>query len=163
MRSRRRRCPTIPIFADDLHNAFPIEMRRRFEPAIDAHRLRREIVATKLANRLVNRLGLAAPFTLAEEEGASLAQIAGGFAIMERLFNLGDLWRDIDQAAMAEATRLTLFTRVSQAVRLHIANLLRNTAVDATPTDLLARTRPGRCQDRRQGGQAAPPRDHGSR
>jgi glutamate dehydrogenase len=38
---------------------------------------------------------------------------------------------------MGEATRLTLFTRVSQAVRLHIANLLRNTAVDATPTDLL--------------------------
>jgi glutamate dehydrogenase len=135
--------PDDPIFADDLHNAFPPEMRKRFESAIDAHRLRREIIATKLANRLVNRLGLAAPFTLAEEEGASLAQIAGGFAVIERLFDLGSLWRDIDEAAMAEATRLTLFTRVSQAARLHIANLLRNTAVDATPSALLADIGPG--------------------
>jgi len=135
--------PDDPVFADDLHNAFPVEMRRRFEPAIDAHRLRREIIATKLANRLVNRLGLAAPFTLAEEEGASLAQIAGGFAVMERLFNLGDLWRDIDEATMAEATRLTLFTRVSQAVRLHIANLLRNSASDAMPSALLKDLGPG--------------------
>jgi glutamate dehydrogenase len=129
--------PDDAIFADDLHNAFPPEMRKRFGDAIDGHRLRREIIATKLANRLVNRLGLVAPFTLAEEEGASLAQIAGGFAVVERLFRLGDLWRDIDEAQMGEAIRLTLFARVSQAVRLHIANLLRNSAVDAMPSAIL--------------------------
>jgi glutamate dehydrogenase len=51
-------------------------MRERFREDITGHRLRREIIATKLANRLVNRLGPVNPFELAEEEGVTLAQVA---------------------------------------------------------------------------------------
>jgi glutamate dehydrogenase len=48
-------------------------MQKKFATAIDEHRLRNEIVATKLANRIVNRLGVLHPFELAEEEGAAMA------------------------------------------------------------------------------------------
>ena len=44
----------------------------KFRKQILAHRLRREIVATRVANRMVNRLGMVHPFELAEEEGAGL-------------------------------------------------------------------------------------------
>src|SRR3546814_8948143 len=37
--------------------AFPRQMTERFQPTILAHRLRAEIVATELANRMVNRSG----------------------------------------------------------------------------------------------------------
>jgi len=72
----------------DLHAAFPRAMQERFAEAIDAHRLRGEIVATKLANRIVNRIGILHPFELAEEEGATFADIAAMFVVAERQFDL---------------------------------------------------------------------------
>src|SRR3546814_17281733 len=55
----------------DLHAAFPSAMRKKFAGAIDDHRLRAEIVATKLANRIVNRPGVLHPPDIADEDGAS--------------------------------------------------------------------------------------------
>ncbi|MFA5968770.1 MAG: NAD-glutamate dehydrogenase domain-containing protein, partial [Sphingomonas sp.] len=72
----------------DLRAAFPPAMRRKFSTPIEQHRLRGEIVATKLANRIVNRLGVLHPFELAEEEGAAMADIAAMFVVCERLFDL---------------------------------------------------------------------------
>jgi glutamate dehydrogenase len=79
----------------DLHDAFPHAMRKKFGDAIDQHRLRGEIIATKLANRVVNRLGVLHPFELAEEEGAAMADIAAMFVVVERLYDLDKLWTEI--------------------------------------------------------------------
>ena len=112
----------------DLHAAFPAAMRERFAPAIDAHRLRGQIVATKLANRVVNRLGILHPLELAEEEGAALSDIASAFVVAERLFALPLLWARIEREAMPEAARIALFDEVAVAARSHIADLLRVSA-----------------------------------
>ena len=84
-----------PLLRPVLHAAFPPAMRERFAAAIDAHRLAPEIVATKMANRVVNRLGLAAPFELAEEEGASLAQVAAAYFAVDAIFGLEPLFAAI--------------------------------------------------------------------
>jgi glutamate dehydrogenase len=55
-----------PVLEEELLAAFPQAMRERFETEIVHHRLRREIIATKLANRIVNRLGPVHPFEMAE-------------------------------------------------------------------------------------------------
>src|SRR5688500_6110798 len=68
-----------PTRTPELCAAFPETMQARHGDAILQHRLRREIIATKIANRLVNRLGITAPFALAEEEGASFGQVAAAF------------------------------------------------------------------------------------
>src|SRR3546814_8315255 len=47
----------------ELCGAFPRRMQELHGDAIVAHRLRKEIVATKIANRLVHRLGITAPFS----------------------------------------------------------------------------------------------------
>ncbi|MGY2499039.1 hypothetical protein, partial [Klebsiella pneumoniae] len=78
----------------DLAAAFPPAMRKKFGAAIEQHRLRGQIVATKLANRIVNRLGVLHPFELAEEEGAAMGDIAAMFVVVERLFDLPKLWSD---------------------------------------------------------------------
>ena len=126
----------------DLHAAFPAAMRARFAAAIDDHRLRGQIVATKLANRMVNRLGLLHPFELAEEEGAAIADIAAMFVVAERLFDLPALWAEIEATPMPESGRLALFDEVAQAVRSHIADLLRVVAPGAGPADVLGRLSP---------------------
>ena len=127
------------VLRPDLHNAFPAAMRAQFAEAIDAHRLRGEIVATKLANRIINRLGVLHPFELAEEEGAALADIAAMFVVVERLFELPALWAEIESAAMPEAARIGLFDEVAIATRSHIADLLRASRPGTSPADLLGR------------------------
>ena len=128
-----------PELIADLHAAFPRAMQERFGAAIDDHRLRREIVATKLANRIVNRMGVLYPFELAEEEGAALGDIAAMFVVVERLFGLHGLWTAIETAAMPEGARLALFDEVAAATRSHIADLLRATGAAAGVGEVLAR------------------------
>ncbi|MDB5696850.1 MAG: glutamate dehydrogenase [Sphingomonas bacterium] len=132
-----------PELLPDLHAAFPPAMRERFSGAIDAHRLRDEIVATKLANRLVNRMGVLYPFELAEEEGASLADIAALFVVAERLFGLPALWAAIETTPMPERARLALFDEVAAATRSHIADLLRVTGADVGIGAVLTRLQRG--------------------
>ena len=127
----------------DLHAAFPPAMRRKFGKAIDEHRLRGEIVATKLANRIVNRMGVLYPFELGEEEGASLADIAANFVVAERLFDLPKLWTAIECADMPEAGRIELLDEVAVATRSQIADLLRVTAPGASPADTYDRLHKG--------------------
>ncbi|MDB5714861.1 MAG: glutamate dehydrogenase [Sphingomonadales bacterium] len=116
-----------PAMSPELLSAFPVQMRKGdHADAIENHRLRGEIVATKIANRLINRLGLAHPFELAEEEGAALGDIAAAFVVVEQLYKLGDLWAAIDGADTTESARLMLFEQVAVEARAQMADLLRN-------------------------------------
>ena len=67
---------------------FPRPLRRRFVDAIAGHRLRREIVATLVANSLVNR-GLG-EFVgdLGERTGRSAASIARAYIVARDAFAL---------------------------------------------------------------------------
>ena len=114
-----------PEMEPELLAAFPVQMRERYARSLADHRLRGEIVATKIANRLVNRLGVLHPFELAEEEGAALGDIAAMFVTAERLFALPELWAEIEGAAMPERARIALFDELAQAARGQIADLLR--------------------------------------
>ena len=135
-----------PDLAPDLHAAFPRAMQKKFGTAIDQHRLRGEIVATKLANRIVNRMGVLYPFELAEEEGAAMSDIVAMFVVAERLFDLPTLWREIETAAMPEAARIALFDEVAVATRSQIADLLRVTKSGTGPGATFARLSKGIAQ-----------------
>jgi glutamate dehydrogenase len=127
----------------ELCDAFPKRMQERHGDAILRHRLRREIIATKIANRFVNRLGITAPFSLTEEEGASFGQAAAAFVAAERLFEMRELWHDLDMAAIPEQVRLELFDQASRALQLHIADILRSTPATAKLEEIVAAIRPG--------------------
>jgi len=132
-----------PGLSDLLIAAFPEAMRKKYARFIKGHRLAGEIIATKLANRIVNRLGIVTPFELAEEEGADLAQIAAAFALADRLFGLSALWERLETAPMAETARVALFDTVANAVRGHMADLLRAGAGRIAPSELAARLEKG--------------------
>ena len=131
--------PEDPGLGDLLLAAFPKPMQGKFGKFIKSHRLRREIIATKLANRIINRLGIVHPFELAEEEGAGLAQVAAAFTLAERLFGLDALWDRLETAAMPETARLALFDGLAVAVRGHMADLLRAGVSRMQPSELEAR------------------------
>ena len=127
-----------PGLADELLAAFPLPMRKRFRADILGHRLAKEIIATKLANRMVNRLGVIHPFELVEEEGASLADICAAFVAAERLFNARALWAELESAKMPEGARIYLFRHAAGALRSHIADLVRAGAGTTAPSVLIA-------------------------
>ena len=79
-----------PTMDDELMAAFPEPMRKKHADAIRAHRLRHQIVATKVANRLVNRLGPSLPLDMTEEEGVGLPQVITAFLVAEQLARPAD-------------------------------------------------------------------------
>ena len=123
--AERSRLGAAPEMEAELLASFPPQMQQRYAKAIAGHPLRNEIVATEVANRVVNRMGVLHPFELAEEEGASLGDIAAMFVTAERLFALPELWTEIESAAMPERARIALFDELAQAARGQIADLLR--------------------------------------
>jgi len=125
-----------PALAGELIAAFPPAMREAYASDIASHRLRREILATRLANRLVNRLGLIHPFELAEEEGASLAEVTAAFIAAERLFAMDAVWTGLESATMPEAARIALFEAAASALRGQMADLLRAGVNEAAPLAL---------------------------
>jgi glutamate dehydrogenase len=135
--------PADPMLSPLLHAAFPPPMRKDYAAAIDAHRLRPQIVATKMANRVINRLGLVAPFEMAEEEGCSLAQVAAAYFTVELLFDLESLFNRIEVAPIEEQARLTLLDALAEVVRPHVADLLRSTAPDIDIGTMVEMLKPG--------------------
>jgi glutamate dehydrogenase len=129
----------VPLLLGD----FPETMRQPFRKQILAHRLRREIVATVIANTMVNRMGMVHPFEIAEEEGTGLDRVAAAFVEACRLFGLDALWSAIDAAKMPEEARIQLFERTASALRGHMADLLRVGAAADSPSDLLRQIGPG--------------------
>ena len=132
-----------PALLPELLAAFPAGMRKAHRDAIAHHQLRSEIVATKVANRIVNRMGLIHPYELAEEEGASLGDIAGAFVIAEALFDARSLWSMIDEAELAESARLLLFEQVAVELRAAMADLLRGSVAGRSVGDTIAALAPG--------------------
>lgn len=127
-----------PGMAAELLAAFPPALRRRFRDDVLGHRLRREIIATRIANRMINRMGMVHPFELAEEEGASLSQVAAAFVAAESLFGLSALWQAIEDAPMPEPARIRLFASTAGALRGHMADLLRVGCGPVSPWRLVA-------------------------
>jgi glutamate dehydrogenase len=109
----------------ELYEAFPTAMRKKHADAIRAHRLRDEILATRVANRFVNRLGPSVAFDLTEEEGASVGQVISAFLVAERLLDLPKLWAQIDSAALPEMVRIELFDIAANSVSAHLSDILR--------------------------------------
>jgi glutamate dehydrogenase len=132
-----------PTLTPELCAAFPEMMQQRHGDAILQHRLRRQIIATKIANRFVNRLGITAVFSLSEEEGASFGQAAACFVAAERLFDMESLWRTLDTIELPEEARLELFDQASQALQFHVADLLRNTSATTKIAEMVETLRPG--------------------
>ena len=131
-----------PTLTPLLHAAFPPAMRERFGEAIDRHRLRGEIIATKMANRVVNRLGVVIPFELAEEEGISLAQVAATYFAADAIFGLeDDLDADRAGAGRPRMRGWRCSTPTAASVRLHMADLLRAATPEMNAGEIAAAAR----------------------
>jgi len=84
--------PEDPCLAPELERYFPEPLRERFGERIRAHRLRREILASSVANRIINRTGSTFLFRLQEELGSSPADAVRAYLIVWEVYGLRRLW-----------------------------------------------------------------------
>jgi glutamate dehydrogenase len=132
-----------PLVEPQLFEAFPKPMRKAHEQSIRAHALRNEIIATKVANRLVNRLGPGMAFDMTEEEGASLQQVIAAFLVAERLLDLDKLWAQIEGDKLPETVRIELFSIAAASIRAHLSDVLRAAGGETRITELCKLLEPG--------------------
>ncbi|MGH2916318.1 MAG: NAD-glutamate dehydrogenase [Solirubrobacteraceae bacterium] len=88
--------PDDPYLTGDLQRYFPPPLAERFPDRIRAHRLRRELIATIVANQLVDRGGLTFAFRLIEETGAGVPKLARAFAVAREVFEMRDFWSAVE-------------------------------------------------------------------
>ncbi|MGG1948736.1 NAD-glutamate dehydrogenase [Trinickia sp. NRRL B-1857] len=88
--------PEDPLVADMLRGYFPKPLQTRFADAAARHPLKREILATHLANALLNRVGCAFVHRLEEETDAKPGDIVRACMMARDVFDIDDLWGNID-------------------------------------------------------------------
>jgi len=85
-----------PYLSAELITYFPQPMRERFAPQMQAHPLRREIIATQITNSLVNRMGGTFVMRLQDTTGASPVEIARCYTAVREIFRVRELWTAIE-------------------------------------------------------------------
>jgi len=81
----------------DLKRYFPKLMQKDFLPAIDAHPLKREIIATVVTNSLVNRAGITFYFDIIEDVGVSPRDVAAAYIIARDAFDMRGIWKAMEE------------------------------------------------------------------
>jgi glutamate dehydrogenase len=81
---------------EDLERYFPAPLRTRCPDLMRHHRLRREIIASAVANQLVDRAGTTFAFRLGEETGAPPDVLARGFAVAREVFGMHAFWDGVE-------------------------------------------------------------------
>ena len=123
--------PDDPAFTEPLKEYFPKELWK-FSAQMAGHRLRREIISTKLADDLVNRCGPSFVDRVNEVSRADAVTIASAFEAARRIFELEalvDRINALDNKAPA-AAQTALHQRVGGALRRATIYLSRNGGFD---------------------------------
>ena len=85
-----------PWFGTTLREYFPTQLSERFDAELDTHPLRREIIATVVANDMINLGGVTFAFRAIEETSASPATIARAFVALREIFELNVMVDELD-------------------------------------------------------------------
>jgi glutamate dehydrogenase len=89
--------PEDPWLCRELAAYFPEPLRdERFGPAMERHPLRREIIATRITNQLVDRAGTSFIHRLTEETGATVPELARAHLAAWEIFGLEELWSAVE-------------------------------------------------------------------
>ncbi len=88
--------PDDPYLFGDLVRYFPTPLRETYKGDIAKHRLRREIIATRLTNAMINRMGGTFVNDIQEKTGRGVADIARVWFIAQEVFEMGKLWTRIE-------------------------------------------------------------------
>jgi glutamate dehydrogenase len=137
--------PDDPYLAREMGRYFPKQIAERFPDALEHHRLRREIIATQLANSMINRGGPSLIVRIADPTGAAPAAIAACFTAVRDSYAMTALNTAIDELdnRIAGKLQLDLYAAVQDLLLDRIVWFLRNIDVSKGLAELVGHYRDG--------------------
>jgi glutamate dehydrogenase len=120
--------PDDPYLGRELGRYFPKAIADKFPDALEHHRLRREIIATQLANSMINRGGPSLLVRIADQTGAPPARIAAAFAAVRDSYGMTALNSEIDalDTKISGKLQLELYQAVEDLLLDRLVWFLRN-------------------------------------
>ena len=85
-----------PFHARSLINAFPKPLQEKYAEAMENHPLRGQIIATRLANNIVNDMGPNFVYRKVDATGATEAEVASAYVVARECFDLRALMEEIE-------------------------------------------------------------------
>ncbi|MBS0360725.1 MAG: NAD-glutamate dehydrogenase, partial [Proteobacteria bacterium] len=132
--------PDDPFFERLLENYFPKPMRKWAEP-MRRHRLRRDIIATVVANDIINRCGPSFPARLMPAAGADARAFTAGYEAAKAVLGVPALWDAVAalDGKIPAGAQMALFRRIAAALRGATFWLARRAARDRLDVDALVK------------------------
>jgi len=120
--------PDDPYLGRELGRYFPKLIAQKYPDALEKHRLRREIIATQLANSMINRGGPSLVVRIADQTGASPAAIAAAFAAVRNSYDMPALNDEINalDGKVPGKVQLKLYAAVENLLLDRLVWFLRN-------------------------------------
>jgi len=114
--------------AGELFRYFPQTLNERYPQAVEQHRLRREVVATVLANAMINRGGPAFATEMMAATSASAGEVALAYAAARDIYGLTGLNSAIDalDTRVPGDVQLALYGQVQALMQRETLWFLRN-------------------------------------
>ncbi|SMQ61586.1 glutamate dehydrogenase [Devosia lucknowensis] len=134
-----------PYLAGELFRYFPETLHQTYGDAVQHHRLKREVIATVLANAMINRGGPAFVSELTAATSASAGEVALAYAAVRDTYGLTALNTAIDalDGSVPGAVQLALYAQVETLLRQETLWFLRNGSVAEGLAGLVERHRAG--------------------
>lgn len=120
--------PDDPYLFKMIFLEFPKVIRERYAQALQQHPLKRAIIATQVANVLINEMSITFIMRVRQETGASVADIVKAFVIAQEIFGKDQLWQAAESLDTQVETSLQfhLMRRMNRVVRRATRWFLRN-------------------------------------
>lgn len=137
--------PDEPYLNRDLQRYFPTPLQKRHQDGIGQHRLRREIVATRVTNSMINRVGGTFVTQLMEKTGMKPDEIARAFTIAREVFSARDLWGPIEALdnKVAAHTQISMLLDINKLLDRGTIWFLRNGGATEGLEETVARFQDG--------------------
>jgi len=134
--------PDDPYLGRELARYFPAALREPYRTDIDHHRLRREIIATRLVNAMID---LGGPSLLARHQGARVEDVAAAFAAVRDSYRINDLLGALDalDAKIPGSLHLELYALVQDLLLSRMSWFLRYGALGEGLDSVVTRFRDG--------------------
>ncbi|MDI9245863.1 NAD-glutamate dehydrogenase [Marinobacter sp. CHS3-4] len=120
--------PDEPLLAGEMYKVFPKDLTRKFSKELGEHQLRREIIATQIANDMVNHMGITFVERLKQSTGADSASVALAWIIARDVFRLDTWWDKIEYLDyfIPASLQIELMNDLMRLIRRAVRWLLRN-------------------------------------
>jgi glutamate dehydrogenase len=134
--------------ANAVKTAFPSRLVEEYGEEIMQHRLHREIMATQLANDIVNRMGLTFVARQQKATGAQAVDVARAYVTVMEVYSVAEVWGEIEAldhkvSSKIQTEMMLLLTRL---VKRGVRWMLRNRRHNLLPTKVIAEFAEGLAQ-----------------